>query len=318
MPVSIESIARQLIASVDSDAGYTLAAQWIIKRYEQLAVKAKLRHLRQVGQIATPASITAGTITLARGARHVVADATAKAAWTTSLVGWHLRGRVGWYEITGHNLAAGTLELLGTYEEDALADGTYTLVQQWIPLPEDVGSLGDTFINARRRWPLHKKDFEILNLEAPSRPMIAGTARVVAEAPPLPDGRRRIEFYPYSTTSESYYYIYYRSVGQLSWTDSLPSSVPAYALIEGASIDLYRYLMAKAASANNMEKAAFWRNEMNTRETKWKDYLVEAIGADRGEDDASFIMRTVGSMSGPVDIMTARDHIAAGWNWPPN
>ena len=54
MPVTIESVARQLIASVDSDAGYLFGAQWIIKRYEQLAIKAKLRHLRQVGQVSTP------------------------------------------------------------------------------------------------------------------------------------------------------------------------------------------------------------------------------------------------------------------------
>ena len=66
MPVTIESVARQLIASVDSDAGYLLGAQWIIKRYEQLAIKAKLRHLRQVGQVSTPAAITTGAAIRAR------------------------------------------------------------------------------------------------------------------------------------------------------------------------------------------------------------------------------------------------------------
>lgn len=99
MPVTIESVARQLIASVDSDAGYLLGAQWIIKRYEQLAIKAKLRHLRQVGQVSTPASITTGAITISRGSNLVTPDAAALAAWTTSLVGWHIRGRVTWHEI---------------------------------------------------------------------------------------------------------------------------------------------------------------------------------------------------------------------------
>lgn len=318
MSVSIESIARQLLASVDCDAGHLLASQWIIKRYEQLAVKAKLRHLRQVGQVSVPAAITAGTITTTRGLDVVTADATARAAWTTSLVGWHLRGRVNWYEVVSHNIAAGTLRLAGTFEEESLADGTYHLILQWVPLAIDVAYLGDTFINPRRRLGLTKVDFEVLNMEAPGRQNISGGPTVVAEAPQLPDGRKRVEFYPYSTISESYAYIYYRSVGTLTYTDSLPASVPVYALIEGASIDLYRYLMAKAAHAKNMDLAAFWRNEMNTRETKWKDHLVDAIGADRGEDDASFILRSLGPMVGPADIVTARDHVYAGWNWPPN
>ena len=139
---------------------------------------------------------------------------------------------------------------------------------------------------------------------------------MVVEAPQLPDGRKRVEFYPYSTTSESYAYVYWRSVGQLTYSDFLPPSVPAYILIEGALIDLFRYKMSQAMNANNGESAAFWRNEMRTQETKWKDHLVEAIGADRGEDDTSFILKHLGEALGPTDITTARDHILAQWNWP--
>ena len=69
-------------------------------------------------------------------------------------------------------------------------------------------------------------------------------------------------------------------------------------------------------NANNGESAAFWRNEMRTQETKWNDHLVEAIGADRGEDDTSFILKHLGAALGPTDITTARDHILAQWNWP--
>ena len=83
-----------------------LGAQWIIKRYEQLAITAKLRHLRQVGQVSTPASIATGTVTITRGSNLVTPDATALAAWTTSLVGWHIRGRVTWHEIIAHNIAS--------------------------------------------------------------------------------------------------------------------------------------------------------------------------------------------------------------------
>lgn len=318
MPVSIESVARQLIASVDSDAGYLLASQWIIKRYEQLAIKAKLRHLRQVGQVSMPAAISTGTITVNRGSRTVTGDATAIAAWTTSLVGWHIRGRVTWHEIIAHNLATGTLTLLSPFEEESVAAGSYTLIQRWIPLADDVGYLGDTFINPRRRLSLSLRDYSELDRAAPSRSAISGSATVVAEAPQLPDGRKRVEFYPYSSTSESYVYVYWRSVGQLTYSDLLPPSVPSYILIEGGLIDLFRYKMSQAINANNGEAAAFWRNEMRTQETKWKDHLVEAIGADRGEDDTSFILKHLGAAIGPTDLTTARDHILAGWNWPGN
>ena len=316
MPVTIETVARQLIASVDSDAGYLLASQWIVKRYEQLAIKAKLRHLRQVGLVSTPAAITTGTVTLTRGSKVVSCDATALAAWTTSLVGYHLRARVNWYEIVEHNLTTGALLLAGAYEEDSVVDGTYIIVQRWVPLATDVGYLGDTFINQRRRHPLSLRDLGELDRSAPSRSAISGSATVVVEAPQLPDGRKRVEFYPYSTTSESYAYVYWRSVGQLTYSDYLPPSVPAYILIEGALIDLFRYKMSQAMNANNGESAAFWRNEMRTQETKWKDHLVEAIGADRGEDDTSFILKHLGEALGPTDITTARDHILAQWNWP--
>lgn len=316
MPVTIESVARQLIASVDSDAGYLLGAQWIIKRYEQLAIKAKLRHLRQVGQVSTPAAITTGAITVSRGSNLVTGDATAIAAWTTSLVGWHIRGRVTWHEIIAHNIATGALALLGDFEEESVSAGSYTLIQRWIPLAPDVGYLGDTFINPRRRMPLNLVDYGELDRAAPSRSAVSGTATHVAEAPQLPDGRKRVEFYPYSSTSESYAYVYWRSVGQLTYSDVLPPSVPSYILIEGALIDLFRYKMSQAMNANNGESAAFWRNEMRTQETKWNDHLVEAIGADRGEDDTSFILKHLGAALGPTDITTARDHILAQWNWP--
>ena len=158
-----------------------------------------------------------------------------------------------------------------------MAAGSYTLIQRWVPLAADVGYLGDTFVNPRRRMPLELVDYSRLDAEAPSRSAISGSATHVAEAPQLPDGRKRVEFYPYSSTSESYAYVYWRSVGQLTYSDVLPPSVPSYILIEGALIDLFRYKMSQAMNASNGESAAFWRNEMRTHETKWNDHLVEVV-----------------------------------------
>ena len=173
---------------------------------------------------------------------------------------------------------------------------------------------GDTFIHARLRRPLRLRPFEQLHSLVPARDLASGGPATVAEAPARPDGVKRVEFYPISSTSENYFYVYWRSIGDLQRTDYLPSSVPAYGLIEGALVDLFRYKMSQSAKTN-AELAAFWRNEMRTQETKWDKYLVEMIGADRGEDDATFILRTTSDLHDIGDLMTARDHIYSNWSW---
>ena len=79
MARTLEDIARELIATVDADAGYLLGVQWLVKRYGQLATRTKLRHLRQVGQLSVPAPVSAGTITATRGSQVITGDATAPA-----------------------------------------------------------------------------------------------------------------------------------------------------------------------------------------------------------------------------------------------
>jgi len=317
---TLEDVARELIATVDADAGYTLGVQWLVKRYGQLATRTKLRHLRQVGQLSVPAPVNAGTATITRSTDTVILDATATAAWSNDQVGWHIRLRTNWYEVVGYQVVAGVgqVTLLNTYEEDDVADGSYHVVLRWVPVDSAAAYLGNDFVFARRFVPpLKLRDYSILDAAAPSRPMISGGPGMVVEAPTRADGVKRVEFYPYSSTSENYFYLYWRQVADLTADDVLPATVPAWALIEGASIDLYRYKMAQAITAKNNEGAAFWRNEMRTQETKWERYLVDMIGADRGQDDTSFLLQTAGYAGMPGDITTARQHIVAGWNWQP-
>ena len=234
MAVTVEQLARQLIACVDTDAGYLLAAQWLVKRYEQLAVRTKFRHLRQVGQVSTVASLTTGTVTINRGQRIITGDATATAAWSSALVGRHIRLRVNWYEIVGYAVSGGfgTLELQNTFEEDDVAAGSYTAVLRWVPLDANAFYIGNDFIHPRRRQALTLHDYMELDRLAPNRPLISGGPGVVVEAPELPDGRKRVEFYPYSSTSENYFYVYWKAVASLGLQDAVPSRMPGYALIE--------------------------------------------------------------------------------------
>lgn len=48
---TIEEIAKEVIASVNSDAGYLLAVKWANSRYQQLVSRARFRHLRETGTI---------------------------------------------------------------------------------------------------------------------------------------------------------------------------------------------------------------------------------------------------------------------------
>jgi hypothetical protein len=319
LALTFEQVARQVVAAVDSNATYLLAFEWLKQRYEQLATRAKLRHLRHIGSVSVPASIDTGTVSITRGTRTVIADADATLVWSPALVGRHFRGRVTWYEIVGYSVVGGfgTLQLDADFNEDDVDDGAYRIVPRFSTLAADAAQIGDTFINPRRRHPIELWDYQKLDRHAPSRPQVGGGAMVVAEVPnDGASGLRRVEFYPYSSTSETYFYTYWRALSTIQMSDYLHPQLPAYGLIEGGLINLYRYKMGQAIDAKNAEAAAFWRNEMRTQETKWNQFIVEMISADRGEDDASFILKHIGAQVEPRDIVTARDHVLADWNWP--
>lgn len=319
MALTFEQVARHVVAAVDSNATYLLAFEWIKKRYEQLATRAKLRHLRQIASVSVPAALDTGTCSITRGTRVITGDAAATAAWGTFLIGRHIRLRVTWYEIVGYSVVGGfgTLQLADDFNEDTVADGSYRIVQRFSTLAADAAQIGDTFINPRRRHPIDLWDYQKLERHAPSRPQVGGGAMVVAEVPNEPSsGVRRVELYPYASTSETYFYVHWRTPYGITMDDYVPAQLPVYGLIEGGLIDLYRYKMGQAIDAGKQEAAAIWRNEMRTQETKWEKFIVEMISADRGEDDASFILKHISSQVEPRDIVTAREHVLADWNWP--
>lgn len=324
MQATLEDVARQVVGAVDGDFGYPVAAQWVMRRYEQLATRTKLRHLRQVGQCIMPATVVAGKVTATRDSAIITGDATATAAWNalnptepfpTKLVGWHIRVKVAWYEIIGYQTIAGvgTITLRENFAEDTSTLVGYWITLRWVPLSKDAIWLGHTYIQMRRRMPINLIGYEALDLSAPSRPRVGYGPDICAEAPETPDGIKRMEFYPYTTTSEAIFYLYWKDVPLYSMTDPLPPRVRAYALKEGALIDAFRYLMSQALKKEKPDLAATWRNEARTQETKWEQYLRELIRADRSEDDATFILKKAGIQTRAFDIQTAVDEIYARW-----
>lgn len=318
MSALLEDVGRQVIAASDSSAGYLLANQWVINRLTEIATRTRLRSLRQIGEIYVPAPITAGTATFTRDSAVVTGDATATAAWSPDVVGRYIRGRVSWYEIIGYQVvsAVAQLTLKSKFGEDTLSGGDYYIVQRFVPLDPEASWIGDGFVNMRRRRPVQRVTMQELDTYAPSRQLVGSgsSAQMVVEGPERPDGIKTAEFYPYSTESESYRYVYWKQVPAYKATDPIPSRIPVYVLREGALIDLYRYNGARALNEGKTEVAATWFNMSRSQETKWDMYWRQAAKADRGDDDATFLLKQCGIKMTAFDITNAREQVLATWS----
>ena len=311
MPQRVEDVAREVLAACDCSAGHLLASQWVVARYQQLATRVRLRNLRRVGELVIPAQVSAGLATFTQGSDTVTGDATAQAAWTADMIGRHIRTKVVWYEIV--NVIGGALKLASKYTEDSATDASYRIISRWTALSPEAAFIGRQFVYMERRIAFDLRQMEELDRAYPSRQQLGRGPEVVAEAPPLPDGTRRIEAYPYHEDAITLKYIYWPTVASLQPQDVIPQTVPSYALKEGVLIDVYRYLMAQAANAANVEKAGFWRNEMRAQETKWEQYIRELMHADNQGDDLSFILGNPDIGTASFDIQTARDQVLANW-----
>lgn len=315
MSHTVEDVARRVVAAVDSNVGYLLAAQWVVDRLTEIATRTRLRSMRQFGQVYIAAPITTSTATFTRDSPTVTFSVTATAALSPAIVGRHIRGAVSWYEIIGYQVISGigTATLKAKYSEDTSTAGAYTIVQRWVALDPRASWIGKDFVHARRRIPIKRVSMQELDETFPSRPRVGFGADNCAEGPELPDGTKTVEFYPYSSTSESYFYVYWQEVPQYGLTDVLPKRIAPFILKEGALIDMFRYKAAQCANDNKENLAAYWRNESRAQETKWKEYIRDAIHADRGDDDTTFLLKHPGIQSLSFDITNARESVLSQW-----
>lgn len=327
---TVDDVARQLVGATDGNVGYLLAGQWVIQRLNEVATTHRLRCLRQVGQVYVPAAITTGLATFTRDSDQVTGDAQAKAAWDTAayagtadgvpgskgIVGRHIRCQTSWYEILDYKTVGGvgTITLKNRFTEDSSSAGSYHIVQRFVPLDPRSGQIGKDFVHMRRRIPFKRVSMDELDWMFPARPRVGYGADQCAEAPELPDGTKCVEFYPYSTLSESYFYVYWQRLYDLKQLDPIPPRIPIYALKEAALIDLYRYKMSQALTEGKTEVAATWANMHKAQETKWgNEYMRHIVKADRGDDDATFLLRYAGIQVRSFDIQTAHDEIFSRW-----
>lgn len=349
--VTVGDIARDVLASLDSRAGYLIAARWVTRRYADLVSQSRFRHLRRIGAINFPAVLTTGLVQANPGDRRVYGNDDALAAWATrDIEGFFIRLHTAWYRVASqlrdHLVLAvpfsethvgtaplgfgdegfGNSEPIVTDAEGGFGNppfgsaypdgGGYAIVPRLFKLPPEVRWLGE-FVHMRRRIALQKKTMMELDVMAPERQIVFYGPTIVADFGRAPDQSMLVELYPYSSLDETIGYTYWASPPELGVNDPVPVVIDPHILREGALIDAMRWEMAQSLRAGKDTIAATWRNEYRAQETRWKQYIEDAIRTDRGEDDVTMVLRTFANNNyPPLDITDARGYVWANGNRP--
>lgn len=320
---TVDEVARAAISGITTNAGLFHAIRWCNERYRQLTSRVKMRHLRRIGEVVIPVPVTAGTVTITRGSDIVVGDAAARTAWAAvdglGDLTWYIRVRRVWYVVVG-TTDTGDLKLESIVSEDSTADTTYKLVKRYHALTKDVRHVG-AFVHMRLQKNLRDESVLQMDMEHPARWIVAGSGpEVVCFGGNATDGRRLVEFYPFSTKEEIIHYVYWPVPVSLVSGTVLPAEIDLEALKSGVMVDLYRWEMSRAIREGKIDQAAVWRNEMRMQEGTWEKRIEEMAQADRGKDDVTFILHTRGlPLAGDVipPIRSARED---AWsrldNWP--
>jgi hypothetical protein len=303
---TVEDVARAAGAALNIDVAIILQEQWVSERYANIASRTTLRALHRTAELTVPALVSAGTVSIGNGGTIITGDATAVAAWGAAVIGRFIQLHTAWYEIAG--AINDTLELVGTYTEDDVTDGSYRIVQRYFTLADDTRTLGD-FVLSQRRLRIGKLSLADLDYLAPYRQHYGYGPVAVVDFGSDAQGRKVVELYPYPQTMQQVRYDYWAHPPRLELTDSIPGSVDLHALKEGVLIDCMRFLAARAMQAGDAAGAGFWRNESRAQETRWEGFVNQALLNDRGLDDLETRMRSsMGPVSG-TDILTSFDEI---------
>jgi hypothetical protein len=307
-----EEVARDLLASVNTDAGFLNAIKWVDYRYKQLCSRVRFRHLREIGEVQIPAYVSTGVVATTRNATGVVGTSTTWATaptTTTVATNWYFRDQSAWYQVASWTDDT-NFTLTTAYSEDGGSSRSYNLVQRYHSLNTNARWLGD-FVHTRLRTKIDVVNLGEMDREAPGRVQSGSFPMMVSQLGTDSSGDLQVEFYPYSRKSEIVHYVYWSKPTTLGISTIIPPQIDPQVLIKGAKCDLYEYLMSKAALAGNIDAAALFRNEKNTLETRWERVIQEAKRADRGIDDTTFILKHFGDEygRGVRDITDARDEV---------
>lgn len=326
--ISVQDLARSLLAATGADAGPQMAARWINERYIEFVGRARTHQLQHNASVFVPAPITAGTVSVTQGSASVVGTNT---SFSNTNIGWSFRANITWYVVVG--VSGQTLTLDSVYSEDSNTAASYNLVQRYIPI--DPGARWVSHVaHMRTRRLLNALTTSEMQANYPSRQIVGGFPSVWSEAARFvtadfdisttlgQTGQKLIEVYPPSTTPETYYYTYWRVPKTLALTDTLPPEVDEYVIREGVLVDIYRWKSEKAANkaietgnAQFLQIAEYYANKESRQRTIWEQTIQEGLVADAAwHPEISICIDTW--PKAPIwdrDIETAHDWIVSTW-----
>lgn len=307
---TVQDIANEALAEVNSSAGLLNAAAWVNARYRELIASVRFHAQRRVGILVIPARVNTGTATATRGSNTITGNAAAQAVWSSQLIGRHIRLSVTWYKIVGTTPDGTALRIEGEYGEADASAVSYDIVQRYHTLPTDVRWPG-FFTHMRMRRTFKLDALELLDLDNPARQYIGAGPERGAEVGADENGAKLIELYPFCDAKEVIHYTYLSLPEKLGLTEMLPNVVDAFTLKEGVLANVMRWEMSQALHHQQFEVGATWRNDYRSQETRWEEKKRLAIATDRGDSETTFLWRSArfGGTLERRELQTAEDHV---------
>ena len=312
---TVDELARDVIASIATDANAIAAAKWIDNRYKEMVARVKFRHLRQVGELYIPGVFDTGTLAATRGSTAITGDST---QFETDISSgdqeyYYIRAASAWYEVA--SIESDTaLTLASNFAEDDETEASYDLVKRYHSLGSTARWVGDFYFTRLRRT-LADISLNELNILFPGRTLAGHIPSHVAQIGVDSDGYLMYEVYPPPVDSELINYIYWKLPTALAITSTIPPVIDPYTLKEGVLIDLYRYEKSVALRKGNVEQAGVWRNDEKAQNVIWDKVMKDAIRTSRGSDDITLILEMFrGVPFGQGEQRTARDYVHDNWN----
>ena len=313
---TVDELARDVIASIATDANAIAAARWIDNRYKEMVARVKFRHLRQVGELYIPGVFDTGTLSVTRGSTAITGDSTQFDTDVTVAGGVEycvIRPSSAWYKITSVGSET-AITLTSNFAEDDISDGSYKLVKRYHPLDSNARWVGDFYFTRLRRT-LADISLNELDILFPGRTLAGHIPSHVAQVGVDSNNYLMYEIYPPPVNSELINYIYWNLPTALTISSTIPPVIDSYMLKEGVLIDLYRYEKAAAIRKGNIEQAAIWRNDEKAQATIWDKVMKDAIRTSRGSDDITLILEMFrGVPFGRGEQRTAREYVYDNWS----
>ncbi len=303
--VTIEEVARKARAELDSDINLQIVGQFVSQRISELFAKTKYKALRKLGELRLAGAIggqnSGGTVTITVGKNLVTGDGTAAALWSNKQAGQFFRvfPLKTWYRIAQVTPPTIVLENAFVSENNVdfpagtvLTGQSYFIVPRYFAAAADVRFFGLFALDYLMK-PLAWINPDQMQAMYPSRWLVGPYPWVVSEfqgnlsATGQP---KMLEFYPAPLLDSIVHYVYWSTPPLIGFADTIPVTLDEHIPKELAFIPIMRYEMARSARAGQIEMAAFWRNEMRTQETKGRELVDDAIRADSGVDDLTFMV----------------------------